>query len=79
MQINNLFVIREESNPAAPIIVPKTSAIKISQKVIHQKTLQDRNIEEASLVFDNRNFELECESTHAQYSSEIEIDDLQID
>ena len=35
VQINNLFVIREESNPAAPIIVPKTSAIKISQKVIH--------------------------------------------
>lgn len=75
VQINNLFVIREESNPAVPIIASKTSAIKIGQKVSQKKVLQERSIEEGSLQFENRNFEFECESTHAQYSSDFEDDD----
>lgn len=75
LQTNNLYVIREESesHPAVSISTPKASGLKISPKIDKKKAGMNRNYEDSDFDY-IKNLEFECESTHAQYSSDLEIE-----
>jgi len=87
-QLSNLLLCREDSNPVVStlqaISTPKATVLKISPSKKYQKHhnlgVKERNaVEEINNAEWKNNFEYECESTHAQYSSDLENDVAGVD